>query len=105
MATLGVAFKGMTDSEVNSMQIDINAMPTDMIGVYVAIGLGLDDAVYPEMLDSFEGSVMAMIGPSTWYFGVLQIADGGVGIAREKSDFVNPGTDSLSVFVRGELKY
>jgi hypothetical protein len=105
MAKLGVAFKGMTDSEVNSMQIDIEAMPTDMIGLSLVAGLGLDDAVYAEMFDSFEGAVKMMVGPSTWYLGVLWIADGGVGIAREKSDFTTPATDSMSVFMRGELKY
>jgi hypothetical protein len=108
MATLGVAFRGMTDSEVNSLQIDLSAMPTEMVGVFVAVGLGLDDAVYPEMLDSIEGSVQVMLGPSTWYFGVISVTDSartGAIIAREKSDFVTPANDSLSAFVRGELKY
>jgi hypothetical protein len=105
MASLAVAFRGMTDSEANSMQVDVTAAPVEGIELFLVAGLGLDGDVYAETFDSFEGSVMYMLGPSTWYTGVMWIADGGAGIASEKSDFGPEDSDTMALFVRAELKY
>lgn len=107
MASAGVAWKGVQDNEAGGLQVDLWAKPSadQPLEVFVALGIGLDDDVYPETFDSLEGSVKYMMGASTWYLGVMWIADGGVGIAREKSDWVTPATDSTSIFMRAELKY
>jgi len=112
MVTLGLAFKGMTDSEANSMQVDLSATPLEGITVFLIAGLGLDDDPvlgYKETFESFEGSVQFMIGPSTWYAGMLWIADAGLypkhGIAAEKADFGPEDSDTMAIFMRAELKY
>jgi hypothetical protein len=104
MATLGVAFVGMTDSEANSMQVDVEVSPIEDVSVILIAGLGLDDDVYPETFDSFEGSLKLGIGPSTWWLGILYVADGGWAIAKEQSE-IDPATDSMSLWMRTEIKY
>lgn len=107
MVSGGVAWKGVQDNEAGGLQVDLWAKPSagQPLEIYAALGIGLDEDLYAETMDSFEGSLMYKFGASTWYLGLLWIADGGTGIAREKSDFVNPGTDSTSLFMRAELKY
>ena len=105
MATLGIALRGEQESTASSMQVDISAAPVEGIEVFVAIGIGLDDDVYAETFDSAEGSVMFMLGPSTWYAGMQWIADGGAGIAEEKADFGPAASDCMALFMRAELKY
>jgi hypothetical protein len=108
MITAGAAIRGMTDSELNSAQIDISVMPLETVTIYLFTGLGLDSDVYDDVFDSFEGSVKYMIGPSTWYTGIQWTSENSgniVGIASEKDDFVTEVPDELALFMRAELKY
>jgi hypothetical protein len=108
MVTFGAAIRGMTDSELNSSQIDISVMPLETVTIFLFAGLGLDGDVYDDIFDSFEGSVMYMIGPSTWYTGLQWTSENSgniVGIASEKDDFVTEVPDELAFFMRAELKY
>jgi hypothetical protein len=106
LVTLGLAFRGMTDSEANSMQVDVSATPIEGVTVFLIAGLGLDSDIYDDAFESFEGSVMFMLGPSTWYAGLLWSAESAVNvIASEKADFVTEKADMLGVFMRAELKY
>jgi len=106
MVTLGLAFVGMTDSEANSMQVDLSASPLEGITVFLIAGIGLDSDIYDDAFESFEGSVQLMIGPSTWYAGLLWSAETApTVIASEKADFVTEKADMLGIFMRAELKY
>jgi hypothetical protein len=113
MAAVGGAWKGKqslvsgVDTELGAVQVDLWAKPVEdqPLEIFLALGLGLAEDAYPETFDSFEGSLKYMFGSSTWYLGALWIAEQGVGVAREKSDFSNPGPDSFSIFMRAELKY
>jgi hypothetical protein len=107
LATLGIAFRGMTDSEANAMQIDVAVSPIEAVTIYLIAGLGLDSDVYDDSFDSFEGSVKFMVGPSTWYVGAQWYAETGTGIASEKADFVDESVlaDSFVGFMRAELEY
>jgi hypothetical protein len=103
-----VGFTGATgdiDSELNAAQLGVEAVLTEMLTVYLFAGLGLDSDLYDNTFDSFEGSVKVMIGPSTWYVGMLYIDELGAGIASEKGDFAPEDPDSMNIFIRGELKY
>jgi hypothetical protein len=108
MITAGGAVRGMTDSELNSAQIDISIMPLETVTIFLFAGLGLDGDLYDDLFDSFEGSVMFMIGPSTWYAGLQWTSENSgniVGIASEKDDFVTETQDEMAIFMRAELKY
>lgn len=108
MITAGAAVRGMTDSELNSAQVDISIMPLETVTIFLFAGLGLDSDIYDDLFDSFEGSVMFMIGPSTWYAGLQWTSENSgniVGIASEKDDFVTEIPDEMAIFMRAELKY
>jgi len=106
MVTLGLAFRGMTDSEANSMQVDLSASPLENITVFLIAGIGLDSDIYDDAFESFEGSVQMMIGPSTWYAGMIWSAETApTVIASEKADFITEKADMMGIFMRAELKY
>jgi hypothetical protein len=106
MITAGGALVGLTDSEVNSAQIDISIMPLETVTIFLFAGLGLDGDLYDDLFESFEGSVQFMIGPSTWYAGLLWSAETApVVIASEKADAVTEVADMMAIFMRAELKY
>jgi hypothetical protein len=106
MVTLGLAFRGMTDSEANSMQVDLSASPLENLTVFLIAGIGLDSDIYDDAFESFEGSVQLMIGPSTWYAGMIWSAETApTVIASEKADFISEKADIMGIFMRAELKY
>ena len=106
MVTVGAALRGEQDSEASSLQVDISATPVENVTVFLVAGLGLDSDIYADAFESFEGSVMFMLGPSTWYAGLLWSADTAVNvIASEKADFVAEVPDMMAIFMRAELKY
>jgi hypothetical protein len=105
MITVAAILKGETDHEAAYAQIDVKAMPTEMITAYLFAGIGLDDAVYPETFDGAEVAVEAKVGAAVFTIGLMYVPDGGTGEANEKSDFQTPSTDSTSLFFRGKLEF
>jgi hypothetical protein len=106
MATLGLALRGEQESTASSLQVDISATPVEAVTLFLVAGIGLDSDIYADAFESFEGSAMFMIGPSTWYAGLLWSAESAVNvIASEKADFVTEVPDMMAIFMRAELKY
>jgi hypothetical protein len=106
MVTVGAALRGEQDSAAQSLQVDISATPVEAVTLFLVAGIGLDSDIYADAFESFEGSAMFMIGPSTWYAGLLWSAESAVNvIASEKADFVAEVPDMMAIFMRAELKY
>jgi hypothetical protein len=105
MVTLALILLGETDAEANYLQIDVKAMPTEMITAYVFAGIGLDDTKYPETFDGAEVAVETKVGAAVFTVGLMYIPDGGTGTANEKSDYYTASTDSTSLFFRGKLAF
>lgn len=106
MAALGIAFRGEQESAARSIQVDVSAAPIEGIELFLVAGLGLDGDIYDDTFESFEGSLMFMLGPATWYAGLLWSAETAPDvIASEKADFVAEEADMMSIFMRAELKY
>jgi len=106
MVTVGAALRGEQDSAAQSLQVDISATPVEAVTLFLVAGIGLDSDIYADAFESFEGSAMFMIGPSTWYAGLLWSAESAVNvIASEKADFVTEVPDMMAIFMRAELKY
>jgi hypothetical protein len=105
MVTLALVWRGVQDFEAGAMRIEAKATPVEALEVNLIAGLGLDSDAYEESFDSFEGSLKWGFGASTWYAGLLYIAEKGEGVAAEKGDLGPEDPDTMGIFMRGELKF
>lgn len=111
MASLGLAWRGQEDAEAGGLQVQGWAMPIKdkPLELYVTVGLGLDDTLYPEVFDSMEASVKYAFGKVAYYLGFYYAVEGTGGIAKEWLDIDVAGagkgaaTDTTALWIRGVL--
>jgi hypothetical protein len=109
----GFVLASKEESELNSAIVELWAKPVadKPLELIAIIGLGIDDAIYAEMLDSAEVTLKYMIGKSAWWLGLLWNADGGQNLAKKLADFNIGGAtgtaavEHTAVFMRGQVTF
>lgn len=111
MASLGLAWRGQEEVTAGGLQVQGWAMPIKdkPLELYVTLGLGLDDALYPETFDSLEASLKYAFGKVAYYVGLYYAVEGTGNIAKEWLDMDVAGagkgtaSETTAIWIRGVL--
>jgi hypothetical protein len=110
MASLGLAWRGQDQATAGGLQAQLWAAPIadKPLEIYLIGGIGLDDALYPDTFDSFEGSLKYSFGKAAYWVGYYYATTGAGNIAKEILDETVAGTatgDTNAIFIRGEIVF
>jgi hypothetical protein len=113
MASLGVAWRGQDQATAGGLQLQVWAAPIadKPLELYALVGLGLDDAKYPESFDSMEISLKYSFGSAEYWLGYFYAPAGSQGIAKEALDEDVAGvagkgagpSDTGAIWFRGKI--
>lgn len=108
IATLGVSVRGESEHALEALGVDLNVEPVAFAGLDLLATFGIDDDVYEETFQYFEGSVYLKPGAATFrvgysYFDGEKVAKP-LG-ATENAGALIEGAESGFAFFRATLDY